>query len=172
MELGPRIAVHSDDIGKIGTALHAAIAAEFVNPGRDDAVKYAASLIRNWAGEGAMAPTDAVESARRLREHLSARFSTNQMLVEYPVEFVQDNGQVLHGRIDLLLETEAGWVVIDHKSSPRPRSERKDEALEYSGQLAAYAGALRGAGLECAGCWVHFAVGGGLVELVLPRPSG
>ncbi|MCY4515137.1 MAG: UvrD-helicase domain-containing protein [Candidatus Tectomicrobia bacterium] len=172
VELGPRIAVHSDDMGKIGTALHAAIAAEFVNPDRDDAVERAASLIRNWAGEGAMAPADAVECARRLREYLSARFGTNQMLVEYPVEFVQDNAQVLLGRIDLLLETEAGWLVIDHKSSPRPRSEWKDEALEYSGQLSAYAGALRGAGLECAGCWVHFAVGGGLVEVVIPGSPG
>ena len=168
VELGPRIAVHSDDMGKIGIALHAAIAAEFVNPDRDDAVKRAASLIRNWAGEGAMAPADAVECARRLRKHLNARFDTHHMLVEYPVEFVQDNGQVLLGRIDLLLETEMGWLVIDHKSSPRPRSEWTDEALEYSGQLAAYAGALLGAGLECAGCWVHFAVGGGLVEVVLP----
>ena len=172
VELGPRIAVHSDDMGKIGTALHAAIAAEFVNPDRDDAVECAASLIRNWAGEGAMAPADAVECARRLREYLSARFGTNQMLVEYPVEFVQDNAQVLLGRIDLLLETEAGWLVIDHKSSPRPRSEWKDEALEYSGQLSAYAGALRESGLECAGCWVHFAVGGGLVEVVIPGSPG
>ena len=30
VEIGPRIAVHSDDMGKIGTALHAAIAAELV----------------------------------------------------------------------------------------------------------------------------------------------
>ena len=172
VELGPRIAVHGDDMGKIGIALHAAIAAEFVNPGRDDAVKCVASLIRNTAGEEALAPADAVECARRLRKFLNTRFDTPHMLVEHPVEFVQDNGQVLHGRIDLLLETEMGWLVIDHKSSPRPRSEWADEALEYSGQLAAYARALRGSGRECAGCWVHFAVGGGLVEVVLPRSWG
>ena len=91
------------------------------------------------------------------------------MLVEHPVGLVQNNGQVLRGWIDLLLETEAGWVVIDHKSSPRPRSEWADEAIEYSGQLDAYVGALRGAGLECAGCWLHFPVGGELVEVVLDR---
>ena len=83
------------------------------------------------------------------------------------MELVKDNGQVLLGWIDLLLETDAGWVVIDHKSSPRPRSEWTAEAIEYSGQLAAYVSALRGAGLECAGCWVHFPVGGGLVEVTL-----
>ena len=172
VEVGPRIAVHSDDMGRIGTALHAVIAAEFVNPRRDDAVDCAGTLIRNAAGEGAMAPYDAVESARRLMEVLNTRFNPHRMLVEHPVEFVQDNGQVLYGWIDLLLEVEEGWIVIDHKSSPRPRSEWADEALEYSGQLAAYASALRGSGLDCAGCWVHFPVSGGFVEVVFGGNAG
>ena len=173
VELGPRLAVHGDDMGRIGTALHAVIAAEFVNPDRDDAVEYAASVIQNAAGEEAMAPADAIECARRLRAVLNARFCPHphRILVEHPVKLVQDNGQVLHGWIDLLIETGAGWIVIDHKSSPRPRSEWADEALEHSGQLAAYASALRGAGLECVECWVHFPVSGGLVQVVLNRET-
>ena len=166
VEIGPRIAVHSDDMGKVGTVLHAAIAAELVNPNRHDAIDRAAEIIRNGAGEGALAPRDAVDCAQRLMDALQTRFAPRRMLVEHPVELVQDTGQVLRGWIDLVLETERGWIVIDHKSSPRPRSEWYAEALEYSGQLAAYANALRGAGLNCAGCWVHFPVGGGLVELM------
>ena len=166
VETGSRIAVHSDDMGRVGTALHAAIAAELVNPHLDDAVDRAAALIRNGAGEGALSPRDAVDCARRLMEAVHTRFAPRRMLVEHPVELVQNNGQVLRGWIDLLLETEQGWIVIDHKSSPRPRSEWAAEALEYSGQLSAYANALRGAGLDCAGCWVHFPVSGGLVEIV------
>ena len=166
IEIGPRIAVHSDDMAKVGTALHAAIAAELVNPHRDDAVDRAAELIRNGAGEGALSPQDAVDCARRLMDAVHTRFALRRMLVEYPVELLQDNGQVLRGWIDLVLETEQGWIVIDHKSSPRPRSEWSAEALEFSGQLAAYASALEGAGLHCAGCWVHFPVSGGLVEVV------
>ena len=173
VELGPRLAVHGDDMGRIGAALHAVIAAEFVNPCRDDAVEYAASVIQNAAGEEAMAPADAIECARRLRAVLNARFGPHphRILVEHPVKLVQDNGQVLHGWIDLLIETGAGWIVIDHKSSPRPRSEWADEALEHSGQLAAYASALKGAGLECVECWVHFPVSGGLVQVVLNRET-
>ena len=166
VEIGPRVAVHSDDMGKVGTALHAVIAAELVNPHRDDAVDRAAELIRIGAGEGALPPCDAVDCARRLMDAVNTRFAPRRMLVEHPVELVQDNGQVLRGWIDLVLETGQGWIVIDHKSSPRPRSEWPAEALEYSGQLAAYASALRGAGLHCAGCWVHFPVSGGLVEVV------
>ena len=171
-EVGPRIAVHSDDMGKIGSALHAAIAAELVNPHRDDAVDRAAALIRNGAGEGALDPRDAVDCARRLLDAVNDRFAPLRVLVEHPVTLVRDNGQVLRGWIDLLLETEQGWIVIDHKSSPRPRSEWTGEAREYSGQLAAYASAIRGAGLECAGCWVHFPVSGGLVEVVMPGDAG
>ena len=166
IEIGPRIAVHSDDMAKVGTALHAAIAAELVNPLRDDAVERAAELIRNGAGEGALSAGDAVDCARRLMDEVHTRFAPRRVLVEYPVELLRDNGQVLRGWIDLVLETEQGWIVIDHKSSPRPRSEWSAEAQQYSGQLAAYASALEGAGLHCAGCWVHFPVSGGLVEVV------
>ncbi len=166
VEIGPRIAILSDDMGKVGTALHAVIAAELVNPHCDDAVDRATALIRNGAGEGALSARDAVDCARRLMDAVSARFAPRRMLVEHPVELVRDNGQVLRGWIDLLLETGQGWIVIDHKSSPRPRSEWRDEAREHSGQLAAYADALRGAGLQCAGCWLHFPISGGLVEVV------
>ncbi len=166
IEVGPRISVHGNDMGEIGTALHAAIAAELVNPGREDATEHAAAIIRNGSGDGSIAPLDAIESARRLVAVLDERFSPISKLVEYPVQLVRDNGQVLRGWIDLLLETEAGWIVVDHKSSPRPRSEWGAEAAEYSGQLAQYASALHGAGLTCSGCWVHFPVSGGLVEVV------
>ena len=94
------------------------------------------------------------------------------MLVERPVEMSQDNGQILRGWIDLLLETDTGWIVIDHMSSPRPRSEWADEAIGYSGHLAAHVTALRATGMDCAGCWLHLPVGGALVEVVLPHTFG
>ena len=168
LETGPRIRVHGEDMAGIGTALHAVIAAELLNPDRDDGLERAAALVSALADEGAVAPADAVGCARRLRAVLDARFNPRRLLVEHPVETRQDNGQVLRGWIDLLAETAAGWIVIDHKSSPRPRSEWADEAVGYSGQLAAYVSALRAAGMECAGCWVHLPVGGALVEVVLP----
>ena len=167
IDLGPRIAVHGDDMAGIGTALHAVIAAELVNPDRDDAAECAAAIIEGAADVGAVEPDDAVNCARRLAGALASSFSPSRVLAEYPVELAQSNGQVLWGWIDLLLETEAGWIVIDHKSSPRPRSEWAAEAIEYSGQLAAYAQVLEAAGVHCAGCWIHFPVTGGLVEVKL-----
>ena len=171
VDVGPRIVLHSDDIGRIGTALHGVIAAELINPGQTDAVECAAAIIGQAAGSGAVDPADAVDCARRLKAAIDTRFAPRRVLVEYPVELVEENGQVLRGWIDLLLETAAGWIVLDHKASPFPRSAWADEAIKYSGQLAAYARALQASGLDCAGCWLHFPVGGGLVEVLPGRDS-
>ena len=132
LETGPRIPIHGEDMAGIGTALHAVIAAELLNPDRDDALEGATALVAALANKGAVAPADAVGCATRLRAVLDARFNPRRLLVEHPVEMRQDNGQVVRGWIDLLAETDAGWIVIDHKSSPRPRSEWADEAVGYS----------------------------------------
>ena len=70
--------------------------------------------------------------------------------------------------MDVLAETPHGWLVIDHKSSPAPKSTWPDEALRYAGQLGAYRDALLGAGRDVAGCFIHFAVTGGLVQMDIP----
>ena len=81
----------------IGTALHAVIAAEPLNPDRDDALEGAAARVEALADEGAVAPADAVERGGRLRSVLAARFNPRRLLVEHPVEMRQDNGQALCG---------------------------------------------------------------------------
>ena len=69
--------------------------------------------------------------------------------------------------MDLLLETDQGWVLIDHKSFPGKRSDWASKAISFSGQLALYREALENLGKEVASLWIHFAVSGGLVEIKL-----
>ena len=81
-----------------------------------------------------------------------------------------DNGQIVRGWIDTLLDTETGWVIVDHKSSPRPRGEWEAEALAYSGQLDAYRHAVAAAtDRGVVGTWIHFTVSAGLVEVVFSQ---
>ena len=70
------------------------------------------------------------------------------------------------------METDRGWVIIDHKSFMGRRSEWNSKALSYSGQIASYRNALIATGRPFAGAWIHFAVGGSLVELVEFSPAG
>ena len=88
-----------------------------------------------------------------------------QLEVEVPVSHRRKDGRVVKGFVDLLAETPDGWLVIDHKSSPQPRSAWAHEALKHAGQLGAYRDALVAAGRTVAGCFVHFAVTGALVRI-------
>ena len=79
----------------------------------------------------------ALAAARRFREWLDQRFGPTRMLVEHPIAHRLTNNQIVRGWADLLLETDHGWIIIDHKSSPRPRSEWRN------GLASKMVGALR-----------------------------
>ncbi|MGH8308850.1 MAG: UvrD-helicase domain-containing protein, partial [Steroidobacteraceae bacterium] len=165
VSLGERIPIRGEDITAIGTALHALIASELVNPGRDDRVEGARTLIEGHGMSAFLDAEAALLAADRFRDWIERRFAPRRVLCEYPVTHVLPDARVVRGWIDALVETDAGWIVIDHKSSPRPRSECREEALTHSGQLAAYRQALVAAGMQTVGGWIHFPVLGMLVEV-------
>src|SRR5690606_530191 len=77
----------------------------------------------------------------------------------------------IQGTIDLLLETPAGVVVIDHKSFPGASRDWGARALAYAPQLFSYACALERLGKTVLGCFVHFTIGGGMLELQRSVPG-
>jgi ATP-dependent exoDNAse (exonuclease V) beta subunit len=167
--LGDRLIIRGDDITAIGSALHAVIAAELVNPDRADAVAQAEALLVAHGVDAYIRAADAVDVAKRFRDKVLTRFAPLAVYAEYPVMHAMANGVVARGWVDVLIETAAGWVIIDHKSSPRPKSEWSKEVAEYSGQLAAYRGAVAASGKPVVGCWIHFPISAGVVEVVLHR---
>jgi ATP-dependent exoDNAse (exonuclease V) beta subunit len=98
---------------------------------------------------------------------LEQQFHPKQVRVEIPIATTNESGQRIEGFIDMLVETGNGWVLIDHKTFPGKRSEWPTEAVSYSGQLALYCEALKKLKLPVASVWIHFAVGGGLVQVLL-----
>ena len=59
------------------------------------------------------------------------------------------------------------WGFNDHKNYPVPSTDWPAKAQSYSGNIRAYAAALEATNRRVASAWIHFAVGGGTVELVL-----
>ena len=94
-----------------------------------------------------------------------ASFSIRPIQVRFST--VNKAAQRVSGFMDLLLETDQGWVLIDHKSFPGRRSDWVSKAISFSGQLALYREALKHLGKEVASLWIHFAVSGGMVEVKL-----
>jgi ATP-dependent exoDNAse (exonuclease V) beta subunit len=163
-ELGDRIRIFGSDMRLIGTALHAVIAAELVNPDRADALERTQALLAGYRAETYLRAEDALGAARRFRDWIEQRFEPKRVLAEYPIVHRLSDGRVVSGWIDVLVETEHGCVVVDHKSSPRPRSEWHHELCEYAGQLDAYRQALEAGGRSVESCWIHMPIGGAVLR--------
>jgi ATP-dependent exoDNAse (exonuclease V) beta subunit len=165
VDLGDRIAIDGvEDITALGLAVHSIIAAE-INAPKKDSLARAERVLQEW-GFTTVSGGAVLDAVNRFMEWARATFDPISWRVEHPVTHVLPNGQVAHGLIDLLIETKEGWVIIDHKSTPRPRNEWADIAESYSGQLAMYKAAVEEiSDKPVSSMWIHMPVGGGSIEL-------
>jgi ATP-dependent helicase/nuclease subunit A len=72
----------------------------------------------------------------------SSQFGKFQAWHEIPFRLTTEENQVLNGIIDLALETEEGWILIDHKTYDGLDFEKKIKDEGYLSQLAYYQLAL------------------------------
>lgn len=85
---------------------------------------------------------------------------------EMPIMQMLSNGSLRQGAIDLVVETSEGWILIDHKSNPQPKSKWTEIAKEHSGQLHAYQHAIEHfSSKPVLRTLLHFSVSGGIVEV-------
>ncbi len=166
IELGGRLPLlGSPSEVDLGDALHAVLAADAVNRKRPDRLAVAGRIIAGHGLSPNLRAEDVLVQMARFWGTVDALFKPRSAEVEVPFSYALPSGQRVGGIIDLLLETDTGWVIVDHKSYPGPRGEWATRALRYSGQLHLYRLAIEATGRKPAGLWIHFPVGGGLVEV-------
>ena len=119
------------DATALGNAIHAVFA---VSPAHRIPGK-AAEILRRWDIRDGIADhiVDAVDA---LEAFLHSRYTVTAFHREWPVFFRYDNGQEMHGWIDLLAETPNGWVIVDHKTYHR--EDPSSAAAHYGAQLEHY----------------------------------
>lgn len=164
VHLGARLPVGGDvseDI--LGDALHAIFAAEFINPRRPDRLVTIDRILHGYALSETIKAQDAADMLDRFASRVQSLFRPKSFLVEVPFVTVTNQGQRTSGFIDLLLETDQGLVIIDHKSFLGGTSDWSAKALSYSGQLAAYCSAQPERPIASA--WIHFAAAGSLLQV-------
>lgn len=166
IELGDRMKLDGvEDVTALGQAIHSIIAAEINSPDDEEGSR-ATRILYEWGFQGSVDPAAAVQAAHQFIAWVKTTIEPVAWHVECPITHVLDTGQVAHGFIDLLLETKDGWVIVDHKATPRPRNEWKDIAEGYSGQLGMYKAAVEGvSGRPVVGTWIHMPVGGGVISI-------
>jgi ATP-dependent exoDNAse (exonuclease V) beta subunit len=156
----------------LGSALHGFFAAD--RPGLEPTVRraMAEALLRRWHVQSALSPDDVVVAGDALRAWTEATYPGAIWRREWPVLHRLSSGTVLRGRIDLLLETSRGLVIIDHKTYPGHLDDAIERARGHAGQLLAYATAATAAsGAATIDVLVHLTTLGQVVRLAIDDRS-
>lgn len=150
----------------LGNTIHACIATAFTDPSVPFDEERAARILDGFGLAGAIEPSALARQVAALDAWISACWPGCRRHAEIPIESILTSGQVVQGRIDLLLETKDGWVLLDHKANPAPRGRWNQVAQEHGGQLSVYADALeRATGRSVAEAWIVLPVGAGAIQV-------
>lgn len=172
IELGGRLPLAGEaDMRLLGEAVHAIIAADDLLASLDDRLRLAQRVLSNWGVHQIAAP-DVLAAHDRLATELRKRWPSGRVHRETPVSaHVAD--QLVNGRIDLLVEHEGGFAIIDHKSFPGSRDQWDRKATGYGPQLGLYAEALEKArpGSMC-DLYVHMPLVGALLRVAPAKSHG
>ncbi len=152
-----------EDDPSFGNAVHAFYAADSKELPMEERLALAQNILAAHEVSGVMTPEALVETSERLNAHIASTWPESVVLKELPIKLKRD-GQIIMGVADMVVETEKELHLIDHKTFPGNAEQCKKRAVEYSGQLDAYAEALEKAtGKKCATRVIHYPVGGMVV---------
>ncbi len=165
--IGQRIPLGAGtDMTALGNAIHACLAVALTDADVPLDEVRTAHILDGFGLNGAIEPSALVRQIGALNAWIAERWPDCHRHAEVPIESVLPSGQVLHGRIDLLLETQKGWVLIDHKANPAPRARWEQVATEHGGQLSVYADALaRTTGHPVEEVWLVLPVAAGAMRV-------
>jgi ATP-dependent helicase/nuclease subunit A len=163
--LGVRLSLAGKpDMTALGSALHLCIARTVVL----GYVPYdeVEGILAGWAIGHSVDKAAVCAQVDSFREWLGTRWPGCRVYVEVPIEANGPNGTRIRGRIDLLVETPEGWVLLDHKANPGGAARDEDLALEHGPQLASYGQALGSAtGTPVVQQWLYLPVAGRAVRI-------
>jgi hypothetical protein len=165
--IGERIALHGQgDKAIVGSAIHACIALSFCNLDVMTEVADFEAILSGFGVQDQLSPDALHRQVGAFLEWIQTRWPGATTRAELAIQSIIETGQVINGRIDLLLELDEGWILIDHKSSQLASAHWKNLAEEYSGQLRGYSEAIqRASGKPVLESWLYLPVAGGAVRL-------
>ena len=170
LRIGNRIPIASvDDMSILGTAIHACFALAFADTSKEITHEAIERILNGYGVSEQVSASGVLKQVQALFGWIEARWGTVEAYAEYPVQAVLPNGQITQGRIDLLLRTTKGWILIDHKSSPLGAEHWEKLAKEYAAQMASYGqGVSMATGVDVIEYWLFLPVSGGAVRLAFP----
>jgi ATP-dependent exoDNAse (exonuclease V) beta subunit len=149
-----------------GLAIHACIAAAMTDANAPLSYEEVGNILAGYGVGEVMSAQAVLDQMVAFERWITQRWPEAKRRAEIPVETIMATGQIMQGRIDLLLETRDGWILLDHKSNPQGRDLWADRVDQYAGQMLAYQNAIETAsGKPVLEIWLYFPVAGGAVKI-------
>lgn len=163
-DFNSRIAINGKpDMDKLGSVLHHCMALILAKPDID--IEVLNQLVKAQL-PGVLQVEQILNQGRALIDWIDTQYPSAVLHTEMPIMLTLSDGSLRQGAIDLAIETDEGWIVIDHKSNPQPKEQWLTIAKEHSGQLQAYREAIEAlSGQKVIKTLIHFSVSGGLVAV-------
>lgn len=167
IDLGERLPLAGKpDMQLLGEALHTFFAADAPTREKSQRLKQADEILTRWQVATNMKAEDLVTASDRLHGWINSKWPSAIWQREYPIAMRQDNGTIVSGFIDLLLEVDDEFIIIDHKSFPGSQEEAGKKVASFAGQLDSYAEAVGHAtGKKVEVCFIHLPVGGACYQV-------
>ncbi|MET3916851.1 ATP-dependent helicase/nuclease subunit A [Variovorax sp. OAS795] len=164
--VGERIHIRAAvDMEALGQALHLCIAQAGANS--TISLEGVELILQRWGVAGAVEKEAVLAQVSAFQGWVAQRWPGRPVHVEVPIEVNLPNGTRLRGRIDFLVDTPEGWVLIDHKANPRGAAADDALVLKHGRQLGFYADALvEATGRPVAGQWLFLPVAAQAVEVL------
>jgi ATP-dependent exoDNAse (exonuclease V) beta subunit len=151
----------------LGTAVHDCLALSFADRAVPLTEAEVGTILAAFEVTEYLSATAVLHQVQAFHAWLEGRWPGAKRAAEVAVQSVLESGQVLNGQIDLLLETDEGWILIDHKSSQLAPEHWDQLAVEYGAQISAYAKAVEKAShKKVLESWIFLPVAGGALSVM------
>jgi ATP-dependent helicase/nuclease subunit A len=167
IRIGNACMVESEvDPRALGEALHAILAADDIHRERAQRESQAQDVLQRWGVIRPGLAAHAISSADALHRWIAKTWPGARMRRELPIWHQREEGTIVRGTADLVIEATDAFAVVDHKAMLGSRSRVLEDTKSYFGQLRTYAEAIAVAtGRASAGCFVHLPLAGMVLEL-------
>lgn len=127
----------------LGEAVHGFLAADHPSWSAEQRELLAQEILKRWGVEDYLEAEKLRQFSDSLHQWIQQQYPGAQIFREWPLSYRQENGTLVVGTADLVLQTPTEIVVIDYKTFPGGYPQALQEVPQYGGQLQAYATALQ-----------------------------
>lgn len=166
-KIGERIPIAAgEEANVLGTAIHDCLALSFTDQSVPLTEAEIDAILAGYQVQDSLPAKAVLRQVKAFHAWLEERWPGAKPLPEIAIQSLLESGQVLNGRIDLILETPEGWILLDHKSSQLAPDHWDQLATEYGAQIAAYAKAIeKSTSRKVSESWIFLPVAGGALQI-------